>query len=92
MAIVDSRRVALAGTTKVLDQQLIEAIVSSKNTRQALIKVGLTPKGGNYQRVQELISKFSLSFNNASLVELVDAADFEERVKAQNGANPESSP
>ena len=30
--------------------------------------------------------------NNAPLVELVDAADFEERVKAQNGANPESSP
>lgn len=80
------------GTHKVLDNELIDAIITSKNIRKALIKVGLTPKGGNYQRVRDLVVKFDLKFNTAPLAELVDAADFEERVKAQNGANPESSP
>lgn len=79
------------GTHKVLDNELINAIVTTKNVRQALIKVGLTPKGANYQRVMDLVTKFELKFNDAPLAELVDAADFEERVKAQNGANPESS-
>lgn len=51
------------GSHKVLDKDLIDAIVTSKNIRNALIKVGLTPKGGNYTRVRELISKHNLLFN-----------------------------
>lgn len=55
------------GSHKVIDNDLIDAIVTSKNTRRALMKVGLTPKGGNYVRVQELVSKYKLEFNSAGL-------------------------
>lgn len=48
---------------KVLDKDLIDAIITTKNIRNALIKVGLTPKGGNYTRVRELIAKHNLVFN-----------------------------
>jgi 5-methylcytosine-specific restriction endonuclease McrA len=51
------------GSHKVIDKDLIDAIISSKNIRNALIKVGLTPKGGNYTRVRELVAKHNLSFN-----------------------------
>ena len=39
---------------KVSDEVLIDAIKSTENLHQALIKVGLTPKGGNYSRAQKL--------------------------------------
>jgi Zn finger protein HypA/HybF involved in hydrogenase expression len=51
------------GSHKVIDKDLIDAIVSSRNIRRALMKVGLTPKGGNYVRVQELIAKYDLKFD-----------------------------
>lgn len=51
------------GSNKVSDTELVNAIQSCKNIRQTLIKVGLTPKGGNYTRVQELMSKHDLSFS-----------------------------
>jgi Zn finger protein HypA/HybF involved in hydrogenase expression len=51
------------GSTKVVDDVLIEAIKTSKNIRQTLLKVGLTPKGGNYTRVQEVMAKHNLTFN-----------------------------
>ena len=51
------------GSHKVSDSDLIDAILTTKNIRNALIKVGLTPKGGNYTRVRELVSKHNLSFN-----------------------------
>ena len=51
------------GSHKVLDKDLIDAIISSKNIRNALIKVGLTPKGGNYTRVRDLIAKHNLQFS-----------------------------
>ena len=47
----------------MLDSELIDAIITSKNIRKALIKVGLTPKGANYVRVRELISKNNLVFD-----------------------------
>ena len=50
------------GSHKVTDQEMIDAIISSKNIRNALIRVGLTPKGGNYTRVRELVAKHSLEF------------------------------
>jgi Zn finger protein HypA/HybF involved in hydrogenase expression len=52
------------GSHKVTDEELIDAIKSSKNIRRALMKVGLTPKGGNYVRVQELVAKHNLKFNS----------------------------
>jgi hypothetical protein len=50
------------GTTgyKVSDIDLIEAIKTTKNIRRALIKVGLTPKGANYYRVQDLKVKYGI--------------------------------
>lgn len=44
-----------SGKMKVTDSDLIDALLNSKNIREALIKVGLTPKGGNYVRCNNLI-------------------------------------
>jgi len=44
----------LTGKKKVPDDILIEALKSEKNIRQALIKVGLAPKGANYHRAFKL--------------------------------------
>ncbi len=44
------------GKQKITDKILIKAINETKNIRQALLKVGLSPKGGNYQRVKMLIN------------------------------------
>lgn len=46
---------------KVQDEDLINALKSKKNIRQALSYVGLTPKAGNYKRCYELIFKGKLS-------------------------------
>ena len=37
------------------NEEFIEALKSSKNIRQALIHLDLTPSGGNYNRAWELI-------------------------------------
>jgi hypothetical protein len=44
-----------SGKVKVSDQELLTAFNECRNIRQALKKVGLTPKGGNYNRVYKLI-------------------------------------
>ncbi len=44
------------GKKKVSDEAIIEGIKDGLNTRQILLKVGLTPKGGNYSRVHRLRS------------------------------------
>lgn len=54
-----------SGKIKVSDEDLIAAIQKSKNIRRTLIAVGLTPKGGNYTRVQELVIKHQLKFRNS---------------------------
>ena len=46
---------------KVSDEELITAIIESPNVRQALITVGLTAKGANYNRVYNLISDLNLA-------------------------------
>lgn len=43
-----------SGKMKVSDDELISALKESKNIRQALERVGLTPKGGNYNRAKKL--------------------------------------
>jgi hypothetical protein len=40
----------------VSDDDLLSALQASKNIRQALIKVGLTPKGLNYKRAANLLN------------------------------------
>ena len=49
------------GFKKVLDEDLIEALKNSTSIRQALVAVGLAPKGGNYNRAYELMSKNNIS-------------------------------
>jgi hypothetical protein len=48
------------GTEKVSDEEFVNALNNSKNIRQALISIGLTPKGGNYTRAYELIQKYQI--------------------------------
>ena len=43
------------GEKIVSDEELLTAIQSTVNIRQALIQVGLTPQGGNYVRVSNLM-------------------------------------
>ena len=50
------------GVIKVTEEDLIKAITESKNIRRTLIKVGLTPKGANYSRVQEVMARNHLTF------------------------------
>jgi hypothetical protein len=45
------------GKKKVSDEELIVALNESKNIRQALIRVGLAPRGGNYTRALKLKAK-----------------------------------
>ena len=45
----------------ITDDQLIEALQSSKSIHQALIKVGLSTAGSNYDKAKMLINKYGLS-------------------------------
>ena len=45
-----------SGKIKVTDEQMINALNKTKTIRQALIMVGLSPKGANYDRCNEMIS------------------------------------
>lgn len=42
------------GYTKVTDEEILEQLNKGISIRQVLINVGLTPKGGNYDRVNKL--------------------------------------
>jgi hypothetical protein len=42
------------GKIKVSDKDLLKSIRESSNIRQALIRVGLSPRGGNYTRATKL--------------------------------------
>jgi hypothetical protein len=48
------------GTEKVSDEKFVDALNNSSSIRQALILLGLTPKGGNYSRAYELINKYQI--------------------------------
>ena len=45
------------GKKKVSDEELIVSLRESPNIRQALINVGLSPRGGNYSRASRLKSQ-----------------------------------
>lgn len=45
------------GKNKVSDEEMAEALRNSPSIRQALIKLGLAPQGGNYSRAFRLINK-----------------------------------
>lgn len=45
---------------KVSDDEIIKVYIVKKNIYQTLIEVGLSPKGGNYKRIHNLIRTFNL--------------------------------
>ena len=47
--------------SEVDDKTLIRALQTTSNIRQALIKVGLTGKGKNYDRCYNLIYKYNIT-------------------------------
>lgn len=47
---------------KVSDEDFITTLKESPNVRQALLKLGLTAKGGNYSRAYDLINKHQIVF------------------------------
>lgn len=48
------------GSKKVSDNELVQSLKDSPNIRQVLKNVGLTAKGGNYQRARELIFTYNI--------------------------------
>jgi len=53
------------GKVKVSDEELLSAIHETANIRQALIKVGLSPRGPNYNRVSKLLNTYEIDFKNS---------------------------
>lgn len=53
------------GNLKVSDEEILEAISKTENIRQALILVGLVPKGLNYNRVSNLLMGRKKDFKNS---------------------------
>jgi len=45
------------GEAKVSDKDLLTALEKCSNIRQALLEVGLAPKGGNYTRAKKLLKR-----------------------------------
>lgn len=45
---------------EISEEQFKEALETSPNIRQALIKLQLAPKGGNYTRANEIIAKYNI--------------------------------
>lgn len=52
------------GKQKVTDGELIEGLRQTNNIRQALIQLGLSPRGGNYKRAIKLMAKVSKQEQN----------------------------
>ena len=47
---------------EITEEEFKEALENSPNIRQALIKLNLAPKGGNYTRANEIIAKYNIKF------------------------------
>ena len=47
-------------TPNKTEEEFVDALKNSSSIRQALISLGLTPKGGNYVRANELIQKYQI--------------------------------
>jgi len=43
------------GKEKITDEELLQSLKQTSNIRQALIRVGLSPRGGNYSRASKLL-------------------------------------
>jgi len=45
----------------ISDEEFVEALKESPSIRQALLKLGLSGKGGNYDRAYKIIGKFNIT-------------------------------
>lgn len=45
---------------KVSNDEIVKVLIETKNIRQTLLKVGLSPKGGNYKRVYNIIKNYNI--------------------------------
>ncbi len=66
----------------VSDKEFIDALNSSKNIRQALLKLKLTPKGANYIRAYDFLNK------KGDVVKLVDTPGLSPDVSAWEFESP----
>jgi Zn finger protein HypA/HybF involved in hydrogenase expression len=71
------------GKIRVPDDKLISALKESKNIRQALLKVGMTPRGANYIRAKKLSAQIEISE--------VEQPKFGELLTSNVDDNPERS-
>lgn len=53
----------------ISEQEIIDAIKTSYNKRQALLKLGLCSYGGSYQRINQIIQKYDLNFLENPLIQ-----------------------
>lgn len=56
------RGIKKKGVDLIDEETFKDALVGSDNIRQALIKLNISPKGGNYNRAKEIIEKYNISF------------------------------
>lgn len=77
-----------SGVIRIPDNELLDAILQTKNIRSALIKVQLSPKGGNYKRAKKLLSAHketcgveSIKVGEACEMVIPSEASKEERVE-----------
>ena len=47
-------------TSNISEEDFIQALKSSSNIRQALLKLGLAPAGSNYTRAKDLLNKYQI--------------------------------
>ena len=59
-ALTDTFRSRNMQKTYVSDIEFADALRQSKNVRQALLKLNLTPKGANYKRAYEIAMRYSI--------------------------------
>lgn len=50
----------LSRTNQIKDEDFVSVLKKSKNIRQALLALGLSPKGDNYRRARELAFKYNI--------------------------------
>ncbi len=74
-------------TIKKSISEIITAIESSINARQALLLLGYSPKGGNYSRICSIIEKYSVKFREPDasdiLIKIPKKPDINRRSREQ---------
>jgi 5-methylcytosine-specific restriction endonuclease McrA len=58
-------------TKKIVSEEtIIEAIKNSISIRQVLYTIGLTPKGGNYNRIYNIMHKYNLQLKDKDILQI----------------------